>query len=134
RSVRMSRSAPSAGIATLPASDTPITGHGFGLAWQKRRKSSAQSRGRIARLPCTKPGARPDVAPSKPPERLASRTSRPVRNAVTVPCIGALSGFNARSQHRLLMLSNRAFGWTLISFPYQDPGAGEATDRLQDHR
>ena len=28
-------------------------GHGFGFAWQNRRNSSAQSRGRIARFPCT---------------------------------------------------------------------------------
>ena len=39
--------------ADRPARYTPITGQGFGLRWQKRRKSSARSAGRMTRLPCT---------------------------------------------------------------------------------
>ena len=33
----------------------------MGLSWQKRRKSAAQSAGRITILHWTKPGAKPDV-------------------------------------------------------------------------
>ena len=31
----------------------PISGQGFGLSWQKRRKSPASACGKMARLPCT---------------------------------------------------------------------------------
>src|SRR5579862_531163 len=59
-----------------PAAETPISGHGFGLRWQNCRKSCAKACGRIARLACTKPGARPDVGPECALRRIASRAAR----------------------------------------------------------
>jgi hypothetical protein len=50
----MSRSAPSSGIDASPGEgDMPTSGHGFGLSWQKRRKSAANVFGSTARLACT---------------------------------------------------------------------------------
>ena len=46
------------GKAGSPASETARTGHGFGLAWAKRRKSCARAFGRITRFACTLPGAK----------------------------------------------------------------------------
>ena len=36
-----------------PGAEVASSGQGFGLSWQKRRKSPASAAGRIARLPCT---------------------------------------------------------------------------------
>ena len=52
-SVRMSMSWPKVGSRGSPTSETARSGQGLGLAWQKRRKSPAQSAGRITRLPWT---------------------------------------------------------------------------------
>src|SRR5512135_187369 len=68
-------SAPSAGSAATPGSDTASSGQGLGLAWQKRRKSVARSAGRMTTLPCTQPGARPEVWPVISPARMRSRTA-----------------------------------------------------------
>src|SRR5207248_11179408 len=66
RSVRISRSSPSAGMRGSPTSDMPMIGHGFGLSWQKRWNALASFSGRIARLPWTKPLARPAVVVAIP--------------------------------------------------------------------
>src|SRR6516162_2255093 len=47
-----------------PGAETPIKGQGFGLRRQNCRKSWAKACGRMARLPCTKPGATPEVEPT----------------------------------------------------------------------
>src|SRR3954468_1152281 len=52
-----------------------MTGHGRGLATQKRRKSNASACGRTTRLACVKPGASAAVGPSNVPARIAARTS-----------------------------------------------------------
>src|SRR5215212_6607429 len=71
----MSMPSPSAGSLGSPGSETPMSGQGFGLSWQKRRKSVASSRGRITTLPCTWSGAMPLVAPVHSPERIRPRAS-----------------------------------------------------------
>jgi hypothetical protein len=77
-------SAPSVGTLGTPGSVTAITGHGFGLHWQKLAKSAAMSLGRTTRFPCTNPGARPAVGPVSVPALAASRTSRPCMMAYLV--------------------------------------------------
>ena len=77
-SVRMSRSAASDGSRQSPGAPTASSGQGFGLSWQNRMKSEASAPGRMARLPCTKPGAMPEVGPVQAPLRMASRASSPV--------------------------------------------------------
>src|SRR5258708_32537111 len=76
-SVRMSRSSPSIGSRQSPGSDWPSSGQGLGLSWQKRAKSAASALGRMARLPCTKPGAMPEVGARLVPARMRRRASRP---------------------------------------------------------
>src|SRR5690606_21681322 len=48
-------------------------GQGLGLRWQNSRNSPARSLGRIMRLACTWPGARPAVGPVWPPWRIKAR-------------------------------------------------------------
>ena len=74
----MSRSSASAGSRQSPGAAAARSGQGLGLSWQNRRKSVASAPGRMARLPCTVPGATPAVAPLNSPRRIISRTSRPV--------------------------------------------------------
>ncbi len=50
-SVRRSKSCARVGRPVAPASETAISGQGFGLRWQNVAKSSAYFSGRIARLP-----------------------------------------------------------------------------------
>src|SRR4051794_33223861 len=52
-----------------------MTGHGRGLATQKRRKSNASAAGSATRLACTKPEASPAVGAVQSPRRIAARTS-----------------------------------------------------------
>ena len=62
----------------LPRSVTSSSGQGLGLRTQNSRKSYACSRGRMTRLACAYPGARPEVCPPRVPSRHAARTSRPL--------------------------------------------------------
>ena len=55
----------------------PISGQGFGLSWQNRKKSLASG----ARLPCTKPGV----------SRRPAMAARPYREPRYMPAAGALS-------------------------------------------
>ena len=54
---------PRSGSAGSPGAPMPIRGQGLGLRWQKAANSSASSRGRMHRLPCTNSGAMPAVWP-----------------------------------------------------------------------
>ena len=65
---------PEAGKPGSPTSETPSSGHGLGLAWQKRRKSLACACGRTTRLPCAWAPARPLVWVLSAPLRAARRT------------------------------------------------------------
>ena len=73
----MRRSAPGAVWtgSNVPGSGTSSTGHGRGLATQKRRKSNASASGSATRFACVKPGASEAVGPSHSPARIAARTS-----------------------------------------------------------
>src|SRR5215831_11795519 len=73
----MSRSSPRPGRRGSPASETARTGHGFGFAWAKRKKSWASALGRITRFAWTLPGASPAVGPAKSRERIRSRSRLP---------------------------------------------------------
>src|ERR1700733_628506 len=81
----MSRSSARAGMRGSPGAETPISGHGFGLLWQNCIKSCARFCGRMARLACTKPAARPDVGPSCLLRRIASRAARPGESVCGFP-------------------------------------------------
>src|SRR5262249_57522590 len=58
--------------------EVPISGQGLGLTWQKRMKSAASACGKMARLPCTLPGARPAVGPRCVPALTARRAESPL--------------------------------------------------------
>src|SRR5258706_14698894 len=81
-------SSPSEGSAGSPGAETPSSGQGFGLRWQKRRKSAASSLGKMATLPCTERPAMPLVGPVHSPERIRFRASDDsgsgARNAVFI--------------------------------------------------
>lgn len=58
-----------------PGSKTCSKGQGFGFLWQKSKKSNAYSFGKMQRLACAYPGARPEVCPLNSPDRHFNRTS-----------------------------------------------------------
>src|SRR5882762_4236578 len=68
-------SRPRLGKVGSPGSLRPISGQGLGFAAQNEANSSAQSAGRITRLACRWPGARPVVTVVWRPARICSRKS-----------------------------------------------------------
>src|SRR3954468_19422300 len=116
-----------------------MTGHGRGLATQKRRKSNASACGRTTRLACVKPGASAAVGPSNVPARIAARTSagvltRPFVSSSRVPARwGTVAAYAAAAgANQLLWLtyapittdaaehfgvSEGAIGWLSQVFP-----------------
>src|SRR5437764_1089144 len=66
---------PRPGSEGSPGAPMPIRGHGLGLRWQKAANSSANSLGRMHRLPWTQSGATPAVWPVYSPARMMRRAS-----------------------------------------------------------
>src|SRR5271165_4443624 len=117
----MSRSSPSDGKFGSPGSETAKTGQGFGLACAKRRKSCARAFGKMTKLACTFPAARPAVGALNSPARIRRRSRVPASMLRSVVALIARS----RSRSKILppigdcrQKSGRRRGRSRV-FPYE---------------
>src|SRR5438876_94125 len=107
RSVRRSAPGATAFGSGSPGSVTSSSGQGFGLRWQNRRKSYANSLGTMTRLAWTKPIASPGVGPWRVPARQAARTAAPVAY------VRSIAGF--------VREKGRRRGFQRLEYVYREP-------------